>query len=154
MRMFVAALMLCGIAVIGCSSAAQAPTQPTFTAPAGPAPFNIAGNWSGSFQSSNFPTRTITMTIVQTSSCVDGAWTDGTSQWTGAISGNATVNSFSGQISFERTADGGGACMAVANIQGPIGTGGIQWTAGAFTATAACNGDLPQSAVITLTSGS
>lgn len=94
------------------------------------------------------------MTIVQTSSCVDGAWKDGTGQWTGAISGNATATSFSGQVSFERTADGGGACMAVANIQGPIGTAGIQWTAGAFTATAACDGDLPQSTVISLQPGS
>jgi hypothetical protein len=39
------------------------------------------------------------MTIVQTSSCVDGAWKDAAGQWTGAISGSASDVSFSGQIS-------------------------------------------------------
>jgi hypothetical protein len=113
-------------------------------------PFNIAGNWSGTFASSNLPTRTIVMTIVQASSCVDGAWKDPSGQWTGAISGLADANTFSGQISFVRTAGGGGACGAVANVQGSIGTDGIHWTATTFTATQGCAGDLPQSTVITL----
>jgi hypothetical protein len=139
------------MAASGCSSAAPAaPIPPAFTAPTGPPPFNIAGNWGGSFQTSNLPTRTITMTIVQGLSCVDGGWKDAAGQWSGAISGLATDTSFSGQISFERTADGGGACRATANVDGPIGTDGIHWTVGSFTAVSACNGDLPQSTVITL----
>lgn len=149
-RIVAAGLLLCGIAVSGCSSAAPTPSQPTFVAPPGPPPFNIAGNWSGTFQSNNLPTRTITMTIVQTVSCVDGAWKDAAGQWSGAISGSATADSFSGQISFERTTDGGGACEAVGSIQGPIGSDGIHWTVGPFTATGSCAGALPESTVIVL----
>jgi hypothetical protein len=143
-----AIVVLCALATSGCSSASAAPAPPVFTAPSGPTPFNIAGNWSGTFQSNNLPARPITMTIVQTSSCVDGAWKDAAGQWTGAISGSATDVSFSGQISFERTADAGGACMATATVSGSIGRDGIHWTAGTFTRTAACSGDLPQSPVI------
>ena len=90
------------------------------------------------------------MTIVQTTSCVDGVWQDSTGQWTGAISGLAGATNFSGAISYERSADGGGKCMAVASVQGTIGDDGIHWTVGSFTPTAACTGDLPQSTVITL----
>jgi hypothetical protein len=146
-----AVFTLCGMAASGCSSAAPAaPIPPAFTAPTGPPPFNIAGNWGGSFQTSNLGTRTITMTIVQSLSCVDGAWKDAAGQWSGAISGLATDVSFNGLISFERTADGGGACTASGTVAGPIGADGIHWKVGSFTASASCNGDLPQATVITL----
>jgi uncharacterized protein YceK len=152
MRIILAAIAI-GVTASGCSSGTtpQSPTAPSTSTPApAPMPFNIAGNWSGTFASSNLPTRTIVMTIVQASSCVDGAWKDASGQWTGAISGLADAVSFSGQISFQRTAGGGGACGAVANVQGSIGTDGIHWTATTFTPTQSCTGDLPQSTVITL----
>ncbi|HEY3883877.1 MAG TPA: hypothetical protein VGL62_01620 [Vicinamibacterales bacterium] len=143
--------LLSGMAATACGSSAPAAPAPVFQSTATiPDAFNIAGNWSGTIQSNNLPTRTITMTIVQTSSCVDGAWKDAAGQWTGAISGWATTDSFSGQISFERTADGGGTCSAVGNAEGAIGNDGIHWTVDAFTSSGACAGDLPQSTVITL----
>jgi uncharacterized protein YceK len=148
--MILAAIAI-GVTVSGCSSVTttESPMAPSTTTPA-PTPFDIAGNWTGTFASSNLPTRTITMTIVQASSCVDGAWKDASGQWTGAISGLAGADVFSGQISFQRKADGGGACGAVANVQGSIGTDGIHWTTTDFTATQSCNGDLPQATAITL----
>jgi hypothetical protein len=57
---------------------------------------------------------------------------------------------FSGQISFQRTGDGGGACSAVGTAQGPIGTDGIHWTVDTLSPTASCSGALPQSIVIVL----
>ncbi len=148
MRLILAAIAI-GVIASGCSSV-KTTESPMAPSPTAPTPFNIAGTWSGTFASSNLSTRTIVMTIVQASSCVDGAWKDASGQWTGAISGLASADAFSGQISFQRTADGGGKCGAVANVQGSIGTDGIHWTATTFTPTQACDGDLPQSTAITL----
>jgi hypothetical protein len=90
------------------------------------------------------------MTIVQSSVCVDGAWKDSSGQWSGAISGFATADSFSGQFSFQRTADGGGKCTAVGLAEGPVGDDGIALTVANFSASGACDGDLPQGTTIRL----
>jgi hypothetical protein len=90
------------------------------------------------------------MTIVQSSTCVDGAWKDSSSQWSGAISGFATADSFSGQFSYERTTDGGGKCTAVGLAEGPIGDDGIGLKVASFSASGSCDGDLPQGTTIKL----
>jgi hypothetical protein len=110
----------------------------------------MAGTWSGTFQTSNLATRTITMTIVQSASCVDGAWKDSAGQWSGAISGLATADSFSGQLSFERTADGGGKCAAVGFAEGPVGDDGIGLKVASFSPSGSCDGDLPLGTTIKL----
>jgi hypothetical protein len=88
--------------------------------------------------------------VSQGGNCVDGAWTSSTSDWTGAISGYAGTDSFAGQISFERLADGGGKCIAAGDIAGPVGSSMLRWTGTGLTAVGQCSGDLPQSLVITL----
>jgi hypothetical protein len=134
----------CGSSTTTATTPGVVPTTPT------PSVFNIAGNWTGTFQTTNLPTRNITMTIVQASSCVDGAWKDTARQWSGGISGFATADSFSGQFSFERTADGGGKCTAVGFAEGPIGDAGIGLKVASFSAPEGCDGDLPQGTTIKL----
>src|SRR5215831_2845168 len=102
MRRFVSWLVVV-VAASACGSSTSSPTTPS-TNGGGPV-VNLAGVWTGTLESSNFPTRTVTLTVVQGGSCVDGAWNSSTSDWTGAISGFAATDSFSGQISFERAAE-------------------------------------------------
>ena len=109
---------------------------------------DISGTWTGSIASANMPTRSITMTVVQGGSCVDGVWKDSVGGWSGAISGFATSDGYDGQISLERTADSGGKCMALATIAGPVANGTLTWKAADFTPTAECSGDLPRAVVL------
>jgi hypothetical protein len=111
---------------------------------------NLAGVWTGTLESSNFPTKTVTLTAVQGGNCVDGAWTTASSDWNGAISGFAAADSYSGQISFERTADGGGKCSAVGNITGPAGPNSLRWTSSGLDPVGSCTGDTPKTIVLTL----
>jgi hypothetical protein len=111
---------------------------------------NIAGTWSGTFESANFSVHRVTMTVYQAYNCVDGVWTTSTSDWTGAISGYAGADSFSGQISFERLAEGGGKCTAVGDITGQADSGALRWTSNNFKPIGSCSGDVPQSVVLTL----
>ncbi len=146
--------MLCLLLLpIGCGS--SQPVTPTPTAPSPPVPppspvVNMAGTWTGTVQSANFPARTITLVVSQGDSCVDGEWHDTTLDWKGAISGFASADSFSGQISFERTAAGGGKCQAAGFVSGPVGSV-MKLAAGDLSAPAgSCTGDLPQSLVLTV----
>src|SRR5215471_3904626 len=104
MRRFVSWLVV--VALASACGSSRSPTTPSGNGTG--SVVNIAGVWTGTLESSNFPTRTVTLTVVQSGSCVDGAWSSSSSDWTGAISGFAGADSFSGQISFERSADAGG----------------------------------------------
>lgn len=110
---------------------------------------DFSGTWTGTFESTNFSTRAITFTVVQTGNCVDGAWITSTSDWHGAISGIATADSFSGFLSFERSAGGGGQCDATASVSTLSGQT-LRLTADALTAVGSCSGDLPKAIVVTL----
>jgi hypothetical protein len=134
-------------ASFGCGSGS--PSNPSPAPPPGPV-VNIAGNWSGTFESGNFSTRTITMTVVQGGNCVDGAWTSGASDWTGAISGFAGADSFSGQISIEAVTENGGRCTGVGETSGQVGTDTLRWTSTGFTAVGSCTGTLPKTIVVSL----
>ena len=119
------------------------------TLPSGPFA-DLSGMWSGTFESANFPTRAITVTAVQSLNCVDGGWVSSSGDWKGAISGFATADAFSGFISLERSASGGGACAATAAASGPASQSALQLTASSLTAVGSCAGDLPTSVVVTL----
>jgi len=111
---------------------------------------NIAGNWSGTFESANFTTRTIKMIVVQSGGCVDGVWDSSPAEWTGAISGVATVDSYVGQLSLELQANDGTKCTAVGYVQGPVMDRSLRWTTDGMTAVGTCSSDLPRSVVVTL----
>jgi hypothetical protein len=110
----------------------------------------MSGTWTGTFESLNFPPRTITLTVVQSLNCVDGAWTSSTGDWKGAISGYATADAFGGVLSLERSASGGGQCSATSTVSGPASQSAIRMTATSFTPFSSCTGDLPTGIVVTL----
>jgi hypothetical protein len=110
----------------------------------------MSGTWAGTFESANFSTRTITLTVVQTGNCVDGAWITSTSDWHGAISGVATADSFSGFLSFERSANAGGECSATAAVSGPAGQPTLRFTVESLGPVGTCAGDLPKGILVTL----
>jgi hypothetical protein len=110
----------------------------------------MAGDWTGTVEFSNFPTRPVTLTVIQADSCVDGIWTDASGDWKGAISGLASADSFSGQISIERTADGGGKCVAAANVSGPVDGDTFRWKVGVLNPAGTCNGGLPENMILSV----
>lgn len=111
----------------------------------------IAGDWSGTFESSNLPPRTISFTIVQAAGyCIDGAWKDSVNQWTGALSGVATSTAFSGTVSVESKKADGTLCTSVATVEGPMAERSLEWDVGAFSPTPLCPGALPTSGVLKL----
>jgi hypothetical protein len=139
---------LLAVMLAAACSASRTPTTPSSP------PLNVvnlAGTWSGTLESANFPAKTVTLTVGQGGNCVDGAWTTASSDWTGAISGYAAADSFSGQFSFERTADGGGKCNAAGTIAGQAGTASLRWTSNDLSAVGSCTGDVPSMIVLTLT---
>jgi hypothetical protein len=144
-------LVLCALALAGVGAACGSSTSSPSTGPSAPGgPFaDLSGTWTGTFESANFSARAITLTVVQTGNCVDGAWITSSSDWHGAISGLATADSFSGFLSFERSASGGGQCNGTAAITGPAGST-LRFTADSMTAVGACAGDLPRTIVLTL----
>jgi hypothetical protein len=123
--------------------------SPSPTAPVGPFA-DISGMWSGTFESANFATRSITVTAVQTANCVDGAWVSSSGDWKGAISGFASADSFSGSISLERSASAGGSCTAFASASGPASQSALRLAASNLTPVGSCAGDLPTSVIVTL----
>jgi hypothetical protein len=136
-----------GVWQSGCGSSVSTPTGPALPPPA-TGPFaDVSGNWQGTIASSNLPPRTVTLTVSQTGSCVDGGWVG--SDWSGAISGYADATSYTGQMSFER-ADDGGHCTAIATVSGPVDNNSLRWTGTGFTAIGTCAGALPQAVVVTL----
>ena len=150
-RCLVAVVML-SLATMLTSCGATAPTPPTTTSPGAPIGpvVNIAGTWTGTMTSANLPTQSITMMVVQTTNCVDGAWSSASSEWAGSISGYAGEAWSSGLVSFERPATGGGKCLASATVSGPVTGNTLHWTAGTLTPIGACDGEYPQSIVLEL----
>jgi len=111
---------------------------------------DLAGTWTGTVESDNAPARQVTLVVVQALSCVDGEWKDATGDWRGAISGFAAEDSFSGQISFERSANGGGKCQAAGTVAGPVVGDTFRWTADPLTANGTCDGGVPQHLVLSV----
>jgi hypothetical protein len=144
--------LIIAIAVIGCgkSSVSQpaisAPTSPS--APAGEPVIDIAGNWVGTIESANLGTQTISMIVTQFADCVDGSWRSADGEWSGAISGFARRDSFTGQISFERRS--GGGCLAVGNVGGPVESDMLHWTGIGATPIGQCAGEVPQRLAISM----
>ena len=149
-----AALWLAGC-VWGCGSSPTAapPTAPTHTPapvapPTGPVP-PIAGTWAGTIESSNYGTKSITLLVVQSTNCIDGAWRSDDGQWLGAISGVTVGDTYVGQISFVRSEDRD-RCGGVANVEGPVGDASLQWAGPGFVAQGTCERPLPQNLLIAL----
>ena len=148
--LLVSRTLLLGTALLACLSGACGSSTAAPSPSASGGPFaDLSGTWTGTFESANFSTRAITLTVVQTGNCVDGAWISSTSDWHGAISGLATADSFSGFLSFERAASAGGACDATAPVSGAAGQT-LRFAADRLGAVGSCDGDLPKQITVTL----
>lgn len=145
-------LLLLLLVSIGCGSATISPGPTPPPGPTVPLPpvADVSGNWAGTVESDNFAPRSITLVVVQAYSCVDGGWTDPSGDWKGAISGLTNADSFAGQISLERTAAGGGKCIASATISGSVDGDTFRWKADPLKAAGPCDGDLPQNLVLSV----
>jgi len=120
----------------------SAPTTPTDVA-------DVRGKWTGTVQGTNLSAQSVTMDVVQTADCVDGAWNTDADQWAGAISGYAAKGSFSGLMTFERVA-GGPRCTAYGNVAGEVTGTSLRWTS-IDALTGDCPADtLPQAVVLTM----
>ena len=138
---------IAGLSCQGSSDTPPAETPTSPTAPIGPVA-DVAGNWVGTLESANGAPLTLSMVVVQFADCVDGSWRSTDGDWSGAISGFARQDAFSGQITFERRSNGG--CLASGNIGGDVGSDTFRWISVGATALGPCAGTLPQSIVLTM----
>jgi hypothetical protein len=144
-----AVLVACVASACGGSNASSMSGAPSPTAPAGPFA-DLSGAWTGTIESANFSSRTITVNVAQTTNCVDGAWVSSTGDWRGAISGFATADAFEGFISLERSASGGGQCNATGAVSGGASQSAVRLAGTNLTPVGSCAGDLPTGIVVTL----
>jgi hypothetical protein len=135
----------------GCRSTTSSSSIPGSgpTTPTGPIA-DLAGTWIGTLESANVSTMTISLNVVQSGNCVDGAWISSSGDWKGAISGVATADAFGGYISFERPDNGAGACNATGSVSGPASQGTFTMTVSGLTPVGGCTGDLPARILMTL----
>jgi hypothetical protein len=139
------------MSALGCQGSGQDSPTTNPTSPGAPPSedvVNVAGNWVGTLESTNIAAQTISMVVVQFGNCVDGSWKSADGDWTGAISGFAMKDSFSGQITFERRSSGG--CLASGSVAGEVASGTLRWTGAGATPIGQCAGNIPQSIVISM----
>ena len=148
--LFAGAIVLaCMASACGGSTSGSMSGAPSPTTPAGPFA-DLSGAWTGTIESANFSTRTITVNVAQAANCVDGAWVSSTGDWRGAISGFATADGFDGFISLERSASGGGQCNATGAVSGRASQTAVRLTGTSLNPVGSCVGDLPTGIVVTL----
>lgn len=135
------------VLAVGCGSSSSTPS-PAPTPPA--AVVNLAGTWTGTLDVPDVPSRSVTLTVVQGGNCVDGSWVSVPAGWSGAISGFAGTDSYSGQVSFERADDQGGRCTATGTLVGPVSGNTLQWTVRDFAPITSCSGQPPKLLTFTL----
>ena len=108
----------------------------------------MAGTWSGTMRMSGSAARTVSMLIVQTLDCVDGAYRTEASEWLGAISGYATSASFNGVLSFQRGDESQGKCSGSGVSDAAFDGDTLTITASGFIGT--CPEGFPESVTLTL----
>jgi hypothetical protein len=138
------------LVALACSGSNESGSPTTPSSPTAPAQdvVNLAGNWVGTIESANVPALNISMVVVQFADCVDGSWKSADGDWTGAISGFARKDTFSGQITFERRS--GGGCVASGNVGGEVVSDTLQWMGVGASPIGQCAGNVPQSLVINM----
>lgn len=109
------------------------PTTPTVVTPPTPKPANVAGNWSGTLESTSYVPLAVVVTMNQTSTAVTGTWaaSTGTSGLAGNISGTVDATSFTGTItlSINQTTGCSGSFSGPANTSAPT----LSWAGAGFT---------------------
>jgi hypothetical protein len=120
--------------VVACGGGSDTPT-----APSPPPPANVAGVWTGTFEyGSPLQQGAVTMDLTQTSGSVNGTWVIQSAGWNGNVTGTVDSSSFSGSLTFNAPASGGGTCTGAGSFSGNAGTTSMTWTSPAITG--ACSG--------------
>jgi hypothetical protein len=116
----------------GCGGG-DGPSTPT--APTPPPPAQVAGNWSGTFESNNWAPRAIFMNLTQAGTGVNGTWASSPSEWEGTVTGTVDSGNFSGTFTLSARSNSGGACTGNASVSGPVASGAasLRWTSIGFT---------------------
>src|SRR5262249_4705266 len=99
--------------------------------PPPPAAAQVAGGWSGTFETTNYAPQAVFVTLNQTSTTVSGTWVaqSGSSGLAGNISGSVDATSFTGTITFSINQSSG--CSA--SFSGPANSGTLTWSSAGFT---------------------
>lgn len=124
----------CGwfVCLLACLAGASCGSSPAAPAPAPPQPAQIAGTFSGTFETSNYAALAVFLTLNQTSSTVTGTWgaQSGTSGIAGNITGTVDPSSFTGTVTFSINQSAGctGSFSGNASSQG-----NMTWTSAGFT---------------------
>ena len=113
----------------------------TPTAPSPPPIAQLAGTWSGTFES-NWPSFTqfgATMQLSQTSSTVTGTWASQDCSCQGNVAATVDASSMTGTVTISTPARGGGICQGTASISGSVSASQINVSAPGFGQTS-CTG--------------
>jgi hypothetical protein len=115
----------CAILLVISASACSSPSAPSFA--------NVAGTWSGTFQStlatSGSSVVAFVMNLTQAGSSVSGTWAlSGGIVATGTVSGTTTSNRFSGTFTYNAPAINASACTGTLAVAGNAGGNTVNWT--------------------------
>jgi hypothetical protein len=126
------------VALASCGS--KTPTAPSYP--------SVAGTWTGTLTSSNFPTMTVQLDLRQTQDVLSGTWSSAAADWNGTIIGTVnTAGSISAGITISAPPEtpGGPRCTAQSPFGGAVTTSLFSGAIAGFTGTC---GNLPQGASI------
>lgn len=114
-------LFLVGFVLLA-SACGDSPTAPS-SPPPPPQPAQMAGNWSGTFESQNYTPEVFAMNIVQTGADVRGTYELPNPRASGIIQGTATSATITGTLTFNI----GNACAAAGTFSGSASSTVIRW---------------------------
>lgn len=100
----------------------------TPTTPTPPPTPQLAGVWSGTFESSNFSQQAISLQLTQAGTSVNGTWVVQAVNWSGTITGTVDASTFSGSITFNAPSAGTATCTGSAALSGPPGSVTMTWS--------------------------
>jgi len=135
---FCVAASVLSLVLVGCggSSGPTAPTSP----PAPPPPVNIAGAWSGTFETQTYTTTPIVIDLVQVGGTVTGTWASsgGTVRPYGNVNGTVDTTTFAGTITYNYS--NGPTCSGSFSGNSTLNT--LNWSSPGFT-TGSCGLSAP-----------
>ena len=109
--------------------------------PVAPSAVNIAGPWSGTFESQYLP-EAVFMDLTQAGTSVTGTWVMSSGlRANGTVSGSVSGSQFTGLMTYSYT--GGPVCQG--SFSGSAGISNLTWTSPGFTGTCGLVGGNPVS---------
>jgi hypothetical protein len=118
-------LALAAVLVTACGG--KSPTAPT-PPPPPPQPAQLAGGWTGTFETSNYLAEAVAMDLTQVGSSINGTWAFTRGLVTGTLTGTVDTSQFSGVVTYRV---GASSCQAA--FSGSASAATINWTSPGFT---------------------